>query len=206
MFTYIAILVCGYRLVCGLGSGAKGQDVALILLVVLGAVAIAIATAVTGAMILAGTKPGFAHWFQAHKILGTILTALATVPIGFALGITATFAGTILLAFYCEVLGFVRTHAVPDAPPLVFAGVQSGPIEIFFNAPGPAMEEYPALAGKPIGGTFTMFIEVAGIEKVYSELESSVKVTMPLETKWYGVTEFAFEDPDGYVITFAERQ
>lgn len=103
VFTYIAILVCGYRLVCGLGSGAKGQDVALILLVVLGAVAIAIATAVTGAMILAATKPGFAHWFEAHKILGTILTALATVPIGFALGITATFAGTILLAFYCEV-------------------------------------------------------------------------------------------------------
>ena len=28
---------------------------------------------------------------------------------------------------------------------------------------------------------------------------------MPLEKKWYGVTEFAFEDPDGYVITFAER-
>jgi catechol 2,3-dioxygenase-like lactoylglutathione lyase family enzyme len=28
---------------------------------------------------------------------------------------------------------------------------------------------------------------------------------MPLEKKWYGVTEFAFEDPDGYIITFAER-
>jgi hypothetical protein len=28
---------------------------------------------------------------------------------------------------------------------------------------------------------------------------------MPLETKWYGMTEFAFEDPDGYLITYAER-
>jgi hypothetical protein len=28
---------------------------------------------------------------------------------------------------------------------------------------------------------------------------------MPLEHKWYGSTEFAFEDPDGYLITFAER-
>jgi hypothetical protein len=27
---------------------------------------------------------------------------------------------------------------------------------------------------------------------------------MPLEKKWYGVTEFAFTDPDGYIITFAE--
>jgi len=29
---------------------------------------------------------------------------------------------------------------------------------------------------------------------------------MPLEKKWYGVTEFAFEDPDGYIITFAEQE
>jgi len=47
------------------------------------------------------------------------------------------------LAFYCDVLGFTRTHAVPDEPPLVFAGVQSGAVEIFLNAPGPAIEEYP---------------------------------------------------------------
>ena len=28
---------------------------------------------------------------------------------------------------------------------------------------------------------------------------------MPLEKKFYSVTEFAFEEPDWYVITFAER-
>ncbi len=28
---------------------------------------------------------------------------------------------------------------------------------------------------------------------------------MPFEKKWYGSTEFAFVDPDGYIITFAER-
>jgi hypothetical protein len=66
LFTYMAIFVCGYRLIHGLGSGAKGQDAAFILLIVLASVAIALATAVTGAMILAATKPGFANWFQAH--------------------------------------------------------------------------------------------------------------------------------------------
>ncbi len=103
VFTYLAVMVCGYRLIEGLGSGSKGQDAALILLLVLSAVAIAIATAITGTMILAATKPGFANWFQAHKILGTILAALATIPIGIVLGLTATFVGTILLSFYCEV-------------------------------------------------------------------------------------------------------
>jgi hypothetical protein len=28
---------------------------------------------------------------------------------------------------------------------------------------------------------------------------------MPPEKTFYGVTEFAFEDPDAYVMTFAER-
>lgn len=102
-FTYLAIFVCGYRLICGLGSGSKGQDVAMILLVVLASVAIAIASSITGAMILAATKPGFANWFQAHNFLGSCLTVLAMIPIGFVLGIVVTVISTILLAFYCEV-------------------------------------------------------------------------------------------------------
>jgi lactoylglutathione lyase len=109
------------------------------------------------------------------------------------------------MAFYRDVLGFQVTATVPDALPLVFASLQSGPVEIFLNATEPAIAEYPAFKGRSIGGTLTLFIEVAGIAKVYEALQSRVKVTMPIEKKWYGVTEFAFEDPDGYVITFAER-
>ena len=56
-----------------------------------------------------------------------------------------------------------------------------------------------------IGGTLTLYMEVSGVDAIYEELKGRVKVTMPLEKKFYGVTEFAFEDPDGYVITFAER-
>ena len=48
-------------------------------------------------------------------------------------------------------------------------------------------------------------MEVSGVEQIYNDLRERVKITMPLEKKFYGVTEFAFEDPDGYVITFAER-
>ena len=77
------------------------------------------------------------------------------------------------------------------------------PWQIFLNAPGPAVEEYPAFAGKAIGGTLTLYMEVSGVETIYKDLRERVKVTMPLEKKFYGVTEFAFEDPDGYVITFA---
>lgn len=109
------------------------------------------------------------------------------------------------LAFYCDVLGFAKTATVPDNSPFVFAAVQSGSVEIFFNARAAAVEEYPALANMQIGGTLTLYMEVSGVERIYEELKGRVKVTMPLEKKFYGVTEFAFEDPDGYVITFAER-
>jgi len=109
------------------------------------------------------------------------------------------------LAFYRDVLGFSVDITVPDQSPYVFASVRSGAVEIFLNAPEPALTEYPAFKGRPIGGTLTLFIEVTDIGHVYESLGARVNVTMPLEKKWYGVTEFAFEDPDGYVITFAER-
>ena len=46
---------------------------------------------------------------------------------------------------------------------------------------------------------------MADIHRAYEALKERVTVVMPLEKKWYGVTEFAFTDPDGYVITFAQR-
>jgi uncharacterized glyoxalase superfamily protein PhnB len=110
------------------------------------------------------------------------------------------------IAFYRDVLGFAVEQTVPDAPPLVFAIVRSGPVEVYLNAPGPAVEEYPAFKDRPIGGTLTLFIRITGIRAAYDALKARVHVVMPLEKKWYGVTEFACTDPDGYVITFAEQE
>ena len=110
------------------------------------------------------------------------------------------------MAFYCDRLGFTVSTTVPDAAPYVFAIVESGLVQIFLNAPEPAIEEYPAMTGRPLGGTFTMFIEVSGIERTYDELKTQIPIVSPLETKWYGVAEFVVADPDGYLIAFAERK
>ena len=109
------------------------------------------------------------------------------------------------IAFYRDVLGFTVAFHVPETSPFVFAAMQSGPIEIFLNAPEPAVAEYPAFKDRPIGGTLTLFIEVAGVHAVHDSLKNKVRIVMPLEAKWYGMTEFAFADPDGYLITYAER-
>ena len=108
--------------------------------------------------------------------------------------------------FYRDVLEFTVTHTVPEQGPFAFAIVQRGGVEVFLNAPEPARAEYPALAEREIGGTLTLFFYVAGVRRAYEDVKDKAKVVMPLEVKWYGMTEFAIEDPDGYVITFAERE
>ena len=108
------------------------------------------------------------------------------------------------IAFYRDVLGFSLEQTVPDGEPFVFAIMKSGDVQIYLNAPGPAVEEYPTLKDRPLGGTLTLFINVDDVRGSYAQLENRVQVVLPLETKWYGLTEFAFLDPDGYIITFAQ--
>lgn len=109
------------------------------------------------------------------------------------------------VAFYRDVLGFQVQMTVPEEAPFVFAILTNGPVEVFANAHGVAADEYPAFRDQKIGGTLTLFMEVNGVEAAYDALKSKVNIVMPLEKKWYGMTEFAFTDPDGYIITFAER-
>jgi lactoylglutathione lyase len=109
------------------------------------------------------------------------------------------------LAFYVDTLGFERGMTVPDASPFAFASVTAGAVEIFFNDAAAAVKEYPGFAGKPIGATGTLFIEVEGVDALHDRLQLRVTIVMPIESKFYGMREFAIEDPDGYVITFAER-
>ena len=109
------------------------------------------------------------------------------------------------LSFYVDVLGFARGMTVPDASPFAFASVTSGAAEVFFNDAAGAIEEYPGFAGKLIGCSGTLFIEVVGVDALHDRLKPAVKIVMPIETKFYGMREFAIADPDGYVITFAER-
>ncbi len=109
------------------------------------------------------------------------------------------------LAFYIDILGFSKGFTVPDESPLVFGSVASGAVEIFFNEQKTAVHEYPVFGGKPIGATGTMYIEVTGVDALHDHLKSKVSIVMPLVTQFYGAKEFAIADPDGYVITFAER-
>jgi uncharacterized glyoxalase superfamily protein PhnB len=110
------------------------------------------------------------------------------------------------LNFYRSVLGFQPGMTVPEKPPYVFGSVTSDAVEIFFNDHKTVAEDYPALGAKPIGGSLTLFIEVEGIAELFKKVQQhGAKITMPMKDQFYGMREFAMEDPDGWVITFAER-
>ncbi|MGA8762878.1 MAG: VOC family protein [Candidatus Sulfotelmatobacter sp.] len=110
------------------------------------------------------------------------------------------------MEFYRTTLGFQPAITVPDQPPYVFGSITSGDVGIFFNDQKAVAKEDPALGTRPIGGSLTLFIEVEGIEEVLAAVQKSkAKITMPLKEQFYGMREFAFEDPEGWVITIAEK-
>ena len=45
----------------------------------------------------------------------------------------------------------------------MFALMKNGDVQVFLNAPEAAAAEYPAFKNRPLGGTLTLFIDVAGV-------------------------------------------
>ena len=115
------------------------------------------------------------------------------------------------LAFYRDVLGFSVTATVPDAAPFVFVWMQRDGISVFLNAREGVSADLPALAARPLGGTNTLFMVLeaddieSGVDALFAEVSGRATVAMPLKTQFYGMREFGIEDPDGYVILFAQR-
>jgi len=107
-------------------------------------------------------------------------------------------------AFYRDVLGFGIKATVPDAAPFVFVWLERDGVGVFLNDRNAAAEDYPAMADRTPGGTAAMFFVVDGVNDYYADVSKRARVVMPIKTQFYGMREFAVEDPDGHIITFAQ--
>jgi uncharacterized glyoxalase superfamily protein PhnB len=110
------------------------------------------------------------------------------------------------LVFYRDVLGFTVTMSVPDAAPFVFVGLERDGVPVFLNDLKAAEADLPMMAKLPAGGTVTMFFIVTDVDALHAAVAPHATVVMPLKNQFYGMREFTITDPDGHVITFAERQ
>lgn len=109
------------------------------------------------------------------------------------------------LAFYRDVLGFTVTQTVPDQAPYVFVMLARGSVMVFINDHGAAAKDLPQFAMPQYGGTATLFIAVDAVDALHAAVAPHAPVVMSLRTQFYGMREFAITDPDGHVITFAQR-
>jgi catechol 2,3-dioxygenase-like lactoylglutathione lyase family enzyme len=109
-------------------------------------------------------------------------------------------------AFYRDVLGFSVKQTVPDAPPFAFVWMERDGLNVFLNDAAAVAAELPATADRPFGGTATLYFTVTGVHALHDSVASRVPIIMPLKIQDYGMREFAVLDPDGHVLTFAERE
>jgi uncharacterized glyoxalase superfamily protein PhnB len=108
------------------------------------------------------------------------------------------------IAFYQNVLGFKLTQTVPDEGDFVWASVQNGDVELMFQTRESLSEEYPPLLDIPLGGSLSLFIRMDQIDELYTIVKGQVSIQKELHTTFYGMREFAIQDPNGYILVFAE--
>ena len=114
------------------------------------------------------------------------------------------------LAFYRDVLGFTLVTTVPDAAPFAFAWMKRDGVDIFLNSLEVTRTHDADLGARPIRGAASVFIVIEadaianGVDALFASIGSRAPVRMPLTDQFYGMREFSIDDPDGYVIIFAQ--
>lgn len=118
--------------------------------------------------------------------------------------------------YYMDVLAFEFVLAVPEEGVdvirerqagllLDWALVRKGGVDVMFQARRSLAEEHFDFAYEEVGGSFTLFIEVEGVDELYERIKEKVQVVRDMETTFYGMKEFIIRDINGYYLSFAQR-
>ena len=105
------------------------------------------------------------------------------------------------LAFYRDLLGFETIMKNPENDP-VWMMLGKGNALIMLQQEASIDEEYPVLKGRS-GGALTFFIQVEDPASLYERVKDGADVVKELAVTPYGKREFAIQDPDGFILTFA---
>lgn len=109
-----------------------------------------------------------------------------------------------ILPFWIERLGFTKTIEVPDGNKLGFVAFQKGSVEVMYQTYSSVENDAPpAMAAAARKGPTYLYLEVENLDAVLAAMKDVQKV-MPERTAFYGMREFAVQDPAGHFLTFAQ--
>ncbi|MDJ1485888.1 VOC family protein [Cytophagaceae bacterium YF14B1] len=110
--------------------------------------------------------------------------------------------------FYQKTLGFQVLTTVPHAKvenELQWALLQSGPVTLMFQEEENLKEEYPELVSQKPGGGLTLYMAVRDLSAWYEKVKGTAHIIQEPHQTFYGATEFAIQDPNGYILTLSEH-
>jgi uncharacterized glyoxalase superfamily protein PhnB len=109
-----------------------------------------------------------------------------------------------VIPFWVDRLGFAKTIEVPDGNKLGFVTFQKGSVEVMYQTYASVEKDAPpAMSAVARKGPTYLYLEVDNLEAVLTAMRDVMKV-MPERTAFYGMREFAVQDPEGHFITFAQ--
>lgn len=110
-----------------------------------------------------------------------------------------------LVPFWVDRLGFTKTIEVPDGDKLGFVAFQKGAAEVMYQTYASVEKDAPpAMSAEARKGPTCLYMEVDNLDTVLAATKD-VKKVMPERTAFYGMKEFAVQDPGGHFITFAQQ-
>lgn len=109
------------------------------------------------------------------------------------------------IAFY-QSIGFQVVMTVPETgPAFVWAMMVNGSVTFMFQTFESLGDELPQIS-KHSGGSLLFYIKIQKIRDFFELVKDKVTILKPLETTFYGATEFSIADNNNYVLTFAEDE
>ena len=118
--------------------------------------------------------------------------------------------------FYHEVLDFTFIWGLvaasrasvtqwPASGPLAMALVRNGQASLSFQTRGFMAATLPRLANEAIGGSLVLFMECEDLDALCEHIGDRAPFLKAPHTTAHGTRQCSIEDPDGYILTFAER-
>ena len=109
-----------------------------------------------------------------------------------------------LVPFWVDRLGFAKTVEVPEGHKLGFVIFQKGSVEVMYQTYASVEKDAPpSMAAEARKGPTYLYMEVDDLDSVLVAMKDT-RLVMPVRTAFYGMREFAVQDPGGHFITFAQ--